>query len=76
MTPIIVDTNIVFTALVNKNSAIASFLLDPQRVLLMPKFFSSFFSKKLPLVNPESSSYKMQLNRGRMCNKALPTPLS
>jgi len=38
MKPIIVDTNIIFSALVNKNSAIASFLLEPQRVLLMPKF--------------------------------------
>ena len=47
MKPIIVDTNIVFSALVNKNSAIASFLLEPQRVLLMPKFgFVELFKHK------------------------------
>ena len=47
MKPIIVDTNIVFSALVNKNSPIASFLLDPQRALLMPKFgFVELFKHK------------------------------
>lgn len=47
MKPIIVDTNIVFSALVNKNSPIASFLLDPQRTLLMPKFgFVELFKHK------------------------------
>jgi predicted nucleic acid-binding protein len=47
MKPIIVDTNIVFSALVNNNSAIASFLLEPQWVLLMPKFgFVELFKHK------------------------------
>ena len=38
MTTIIVDTNIVFSALVNKNSKIATFLLNPNEALVMPKF--------------------------------------
>lgn len=47
MKPIIVDTNIVFSALVNKNSPIASFLLEPQQTLLMPKFgFVELFKHK------------------------------
>ena len=47
MKPIIVDTNIVFSALVNKNSAITSFLLEPQQVMLMPKFgFVELFKHK------------------------------
>ncbi|MDD2722524.1 MAG: PIN domain-containing protein [Methylovulum sp.] len=47
MNPIIVDTNIVFSALVNKNSAIASFLLESQQTLLMPKFgFVELFKHK------------------------------
>ncbi|MDP3876791.1 MAG: PIN domain-containing protein [Methylobacter sp.] len=47
MKPIIVDTNIVFSALVNKNSSIASFLLEPQQTLLMPKFgFVELFKHK------------------------------
>jgi predicted nucleic acid-binding protein len=47
MKPIIIDTNIVFSALVNKNSAIASFLLEPQQTLLMPKFgFVELFKHK------------------------------
>lgn len=47
MKPIIVDTNIVFSALVNKNSSIASFLLEPEQTLLMPKFgFVELFKHK------------------------------
>ncbi len=47
MKPIIVDTNIVFSALVNKNSPIASFLLEPQQALIMPKFgFVELFKHK------------------------------
>jgi predicted nucleic acid-binding protein len=38
MATIIVDTNIVFSALVNKNSKIATFLLEPNHALVMPKF--------------------------------------
>ena len=47
MTTIVVDTNIVFSALVNKNSKIASFLLEPNRALIMPKFgFVELFKHK------------------------------
>ncbi|SJM94902.1 PIN domain-containing protein [Crenothrix polyspora] len=47
MTAIIVDTNIVFSALVNKNSKIASFLLEPNQLLVMPKFgFVELFKHK------------------------------
>ena len=47
MKPIILDTHIVFSALVNKNSAIAAFLLEPQQTLLMPKFrFVELFKHK------------------------------
>lgn len=44
---IIVDTNIVFSALVNKNSKIATFLLEPNQALVMPKFgFVELFKHK------------------------------
>lgn len=47
MKPIIVDTNIVFSALVNKNSAIARILLESHQALLMPKFgFAELFKHK------------------------------
>ena len=47
MKPIIVDTNIVFSGLVNKNSAISAFLLESQQTLLMPKFgFVELFKHK------------------------------
>lgn len=47
MTTIIVDTNIVFSALVNKNSKIATFLLEPNQALIMPKFgFVELFKHK------------------------------
>ena len=47
MTTIIVDTNIVFSALVNKNSKIATFLLNPNEGLVMPKFgFVELFKHK------------------------------
>ncbi len=47
MTAIIVDTNIVFSALVNKNSKIATFLLNPNEALVMPKFgFVELFKHK------------------------------
>jgi predicted nucleic acid-binding protein len=47
MTTIIVDTNIIFSALVNKNSKIATFLLDPNEALVMPKFgFVELFKHK------------------------------
>jgi len=47
MTTIIVDTNIIFSALVNKNSNIASFLLEPNKSLIMPKFgFVELFKHK------------------------------
>lgn len=47
MKPIIVDTNIIFSALVNKNSKIASFLLSPTHPLLMPKYgFVELFKHK------------------------------
>lgn len=47
MKPIIVDTNIIFSALINKNSSISSFLLSPERALVMPKFgFVELFKHK------------------------------
>lgn len=47
MKPLIVDTNLVFSALVNKNSKIASYLLAPKQTLLMPKFgFVELFKHK------------------------------
>lgn len=47
MATIIVDTNIVFSALVNKNSTIATFLLEPNHALVMPKFgFVELFKHK------------------------------
>lgn len=47
MTTIVVDTNIIFSALVNKNSRIATFLLDPDQALVMPKFgFVELFKHK------------------------------
>ena len=47
MTTIVVDTNIVFSALVNKNSKIATFLLEPTHPLVMPKFgFVELFKHK------------------------------
>jgi len=47
MATIIVDTNIVFSALVNKNSKIATFLLEPNHALVMPKFgFVELFKHK------------------------------
>jgi len=47
VTTIVVDTNIIFSALVNKNSNIASFLLEPNRPLIMPKFgFVELFKHK------------------------------
>jgi len=47
VTTIVVDTNIIFSALVNKNSKIASFLLEPNRALVMPKFgFVELFKHK------------------------------
>ena len=47
MKAIIVDTNLIFSALVNKNSKIASYLLAPEQTLLMPKFgFVELFKHK------------------------------
>ncbi len=47
MKPVIVDTNIIFSALVNKNSSIASYLLNPTHSLVMPKFgFIEIFKHK------------------------------
>lgn len=47
MKPIIVDTNIVFSALINKNSKIASALLQSERSFLMPKYgFVELFKHK------------------------------
>lgn len=47
MKPIIVDTNIIFSALVNKNSKISSFLLSPTHPLVMPKYgFVELFKHK------------------------------
>lgn len=47
MVTIIVDTNILFSALVNKNSKISSFLLEPHHALVMPKFgFIELFKHK------------------------------
>lgn len=58
MKPIIVDTNIVFSALVNKNSSIASFLLEPQQTLLMPKFsFVELFKHKEKICKISKHSY-------------------
>jgi predicted nucleic acid-binding protein len=47
MKAVIVDTNIVFSALVNKNSKIATLLLRPEQPLLMPKYgFVELFKYK------------------------------
>ncbi len=47
MATIIVDTNIIFSALVNKNSTIGTFLLEPNHALVMPKFgFVELFKHK------------------------------
>lgn len=47
MKPVIVDTNIVFSALVNKNSTIATLLLRSEQPLLMPKYgFVELFKYK------------------------------
>ena len=47
MTSIVVDTNIIFSALVNKHSKIATFLLEPKHALVMPKFgFVELFKHK------------------------------
>lgn len=47
MKPVIVDTNIVFSALVDKNSKIATFLLRSEQPLLMPKYgFVKLFKYK------------------------------
>ena len=47
MTTIVIDTNIIFSALVNKNSKIATFLLNPNHALVMPKFgFVELFKHK------------------------------
>ncbi|MEI8572619.1 DNA-binding protein [Methylomonas sp. LW13] len=47
MKPVIVDTNIVFSALVNKNSKIATLLLRSEQPLLMPKYgFVELFKYK------------------------------
>jgi len=47
MTTIVVDTNIIFSALVNKNSKIATFLLNPNHALVMPKIgFVELFKHK------------------------------
>jgi predicted nucleic acid-binding protein len=47
MAPVIVDTNIIFSALINKNSRIAGFLLEPNCALVMPKFgFVELFKYK------------------------------
>lgn len=47
MKPVIVDTNIVFSALVNKNSEIATILLRSEQPLLMPKYgFVELFKYK------------------------------
>ena len=47
MKPVIVDTNIVFSALVNKNSKIATLLLRSEQSLLMPKYgFVELFKYK------------------------------
>jgi predicted nucleic acid-binding protein len=47
MMTIVVDTNIIFSALVNKKSKIATFLLEPNHPLVMPKFgFVELFKHK------------------------------
>ena len=47
MTTIVVDTNIIFSALINKNSKIATFLLEPNQALVMPKYgFVELFKHK------------------------------
>jgi len=47
MSVIVVDTNLIFSALVNKNSKIATFLLQPNQTLVMPKFgFVELFKHK------------------------------
>lgn len=47
MKPVIVDTNIVFSALVNKNSNIATLLLRSEQPLLIPKYgFVELFKYK------------------------------
>jgi predicted nucleic acid-binding protein len=47
MTTLVVDTNIIFSALVNKNSNITSYLLQPNHLLIMPKFaFVELFKHK------------------------------
>lgn len=47
MTPVIVDTNIVFSALVNKNSKITESLLSAEHSFLMPKYgFIELFKYK------------------------------
>ena len=47
MKPIIVDTNIIFSALINKHSKISSLLLNPSHPLVMPKYgFVELFKHK------------------------------
>ncbi|MCK5830712.1 MAG: hypothetical protein KAH20_10460 [Methylococcales bacterium] len=47
MSIIVIDTKIVFSALVNTNSKIATFLLNPDKALVMPKVgFVELFKQK------------------------------
>jgi predicted nucleic acid-binding protein len=64
MTTIVVDTNIVFSALVNKNSKIATFLLEPTHPLGMPKFgFVELFkhTEKICAVSKHSQDEILEL---------------
>jgi predicted nucleic acid-binding protein len=64
MKPIIVDTNIIFSALVNKNSKIAGILLQSERQLLMPKYgFVELFKhkEKICAVSKHSSDEVLEL---------------
>jgi predicted nucleic acid-binding protein len=59
MKPVIVDTNIVFSALVNKNSKIANVLLRSEQPLLMPKYgFVELFKykEKICVLNTKKKS--------------------
>ena len=64
MKPIIVDTNIIFSALVNKNSKISSFLLSPTHPLVMPKYgFVELFKhkEKISKVSKHSSDEILEM---------------
>ena len=64
MKPIIVDTNIIFSALVNKNSKISSFLLSPTHPLVMPIYgFEELFKhkEKISKVSKHSSDEILEM---------------